>query len=308
MPVKTSGNKNSDFQFKNQLKKNEERYRIVADFTYDWEFWISAEGKMLYVSPSCERITGYKPEEFLKDSLLFEKIIHPQDKKNVTDNIKKLFNKNTIIALDFRIIRPDGEIRWIGHISQPVYGNDKKPLGHRASNRDITENKKIENRLKESQAKLHEQNIALEQKNIALKEMVDQIEFERRRIKKNISVNIDKLVVPIVNRIKSLAKDEMQKKYADILEKTIIEIYSSFGSKIAGINLKLTMKEVEICNLIKNGLSSKEISDMLNLSLRTIETHRKNIRKKFNILNSNINLSNFLHNYQFSSDTNLNQN
>jgi len=112
------------------------------------------------------------------------------------------------------------------------------------------------------------------------------------------------LVVPVVNRIKSLAKDEMQKKYADILEKTIIEIYSSFGSKISNINLKLTMKEVEICNLIKNGFSSKEISDMLNLSLRTIETHRKNIRNKLNILHSSINLSNFLHNYQNSSDIN----
>jgi PAS domain S-box-containing protein len=259
---------------------------------------------MLYVSPSCERITGYKPEEFLKDSLLFEKIIHPEDKKSVTDTIKKLFNKKTIIALDFRIIRTGGEIRWIGHISQPVYGNDRRPLGRRASNRDISENKKIENRLKESQAKLHEQNIALEQKNIAFKELVDQIEFQRRRIKKNISINIEKLVVPVVNRIKSLAKDEMLKKYADILEKTILEINSSFGSKIADYNLKLTMKELEICNLIKNGFSSKEISDVLNLSLRTIETHRKNIRKKLNILNSNINLSNYLHNYQTSFDVN----
>lgn len=295
-----SGRSEKNSQYKRLLKKSEERYRIVADFTYDWEYWISPAGRMLYVSPSCERITGYKPYEFINDPGLFENIIHPDDKKAVMSAMKKLFDKKSIISLDFRIIRSDGDVRWIGHISQPVYDDEGNFLGRRASNRDITHGKKIENSLKESQAKLHEQNIELERKNMALKELIEQIESERKRIKKNISVNIDKLVMPLVNRIKSMACDDMQKKYAGILEKTLIEIHSSFGERITGIDMKLTMKEVEICNLIKNGYSSKEISDVMNLSVRTVETHRKNIRKKLGLMNSSFNLSNYLHNFENS--------
>ncbi len=281
-----------------ELIKSEIRYRTVADFTYDWEFWISPEGRMLYVSPSCERITGYKPADFINDAGLFEEIIHPDDKTRVINEIKKLSEQKKVISIEFRIIRHDGNIRWIGHISQPVYGTDRSALGRRASNRDITHSKKMEERLKESQAMLHEQNIVLEQKNMALKELIDQIEFEKNRIKKNISVNIEKLVVPVISRIKSLASDDMQKKYSEILEKTILEIYSSFGSKITDINIKLTMKEVEICNLIKNGFSSKEISEILKTSVRTVETHRKNIRKKLNLTNAEVNLTSYLHNYE----------
>ncbi len=44
--------------------ESEEYFRLIADFTYDWEMWLGPGGKCLYVSPSCERITGYSPEAF----------------------------------------------------------------------------------------------------------------------------------------------------------------------------------------------------------------------------------------------------
>jgi|GEM_PF-3922449 len=283
-----------------ELRKSEIRYRTVADFTYDWEFWISPSGEMLYVSPSCERITGYKPRQFIKDSRLFEKIIHPEDRGMFIDIFDRMSKHEGVISADFRILRKGGGVRWIGHVSQPVYGDDGRPLGRRASNRDITRNKKIESDLKNSREELNEKNIELEKKNIALKELLNQIEIERKQMKKNISINIDKLLIPTIGKLKQALKygGESEKKYLQILENSLTEIYSSFGSKISNVSLKLTLKEIQVCDMIKNGFSNKEISDMLNLSVKTIETHRKKIRQKLNLVKSDVNLANFLQNYK----------
>jgi|GEM_PF-621058 len=134
--------------------ESEERYRIVADFTYDWEYWVDGEGKFLYVSPSCERITGYSAEEFIDDPDLMNRIIHPDDLTVILDhfhNVRKVAPQ-AVNAMDFRIIRRDGETRWIGHICQPVYGQEGQPLGRRASNRDITTQKLAEEALERANA------------------------------------------------------------------------------------------------------------------------------------------------------------
>ncbi len=128
------------------LRESEARYRTIANFTYDWEYWVDIEGAFLYVSPSCERITGYTAQEFLDDPDLMIRIIHPDDCAEMVAHFHKTRKVDHHIAdtKDFRIIRRDGATRWIGHVCQPVY--DKKGLssGRRGSNRDITERKQLE--------------------------------------------------------------------------------------------------------------------------------------------------------------------
>ena len=46
------------------LRESEEKFRIVADFTYDWEYWRSEDNKFIYMSPSCLRLTGYTSQEY----------------------------------------------------------------------------------------------------------------------------------------------------------------------------------------------------------------------------------------------------
>lgn len=126
------------------LLEREERYRTVADFTYDWEFWIGPEGEFLYVSPSFERVTGYHPKDLKQDpNVLFESIVHPQDRDWVRTSIMDGLLTDSPMTFDFRIITKGGDVRWIGHASQPVYDDKGDPLGRRASNRDITEFKEI---------------------------------------------------------------------------------------------------------------------------------------------------------------------
>jgi PAS domain S-box-containing protein len=127
-----------------ELRASEEKYRTVADFTYAWEYWLGPEGNYLYVSPSCERITGYRPEEFRDNPALLEAITHPADRAQLSQHLHEAGAHGTARHLEFRILARNGEVRWIGHWCQPVYTSDGKWLGQRGSNRDITVSRQAE--------------------------------------------------------------------------------------------------------------------------------------------------------------------
>ncbi len=128
-----------------ELIKAEERFRTAIDFSYDCETWLDPEGNYVYVSPSCERITGYSSSVFLKDPELIGKIVHPADRGLFPRHFRE--QDEEVEPIDFRIIARNGEVRWISHICQPVFSSDGRYLGRRASNCDITERKQIEDEL-----------------------------------------------------------------------------------------------------------------------------------------------------------------
>jgi PAS domain S-box-containing protein len=136
------------------LKQTEVKYRTVADFATNWEFWIGPENQMIYCSPSCERITGYSSSEFVMNSQLIYSIIHPDDLQMFLDHNKK---ENVAIVCDheiqYRIFKKDGSVRWMGHYCQPVYDEDGRFSGVRGSNKDITARKKMEELLTVSNQK-----------------------------------------------------------------------------------------------------------------------------------------------------------
>ena len=135
-------------QVEKALRESEERYRTVADFTYDWEYWIDSDGDLRYISPSCERMTGYRVDEFLRDPKLLDRIIHPDDYPVIAQHINGEFKSKEALHVDFRITSRSGEERWIAHWCQPVYDNDGSWLGRRGSNRDITQRKRAEEELR----------------------------------------------------------------------------------------------------------------------------------------------------------------
>ena len=135
--------------YEERLRKSEEHLRTIADFTFDWEEWRAPDGSYLYVSPSCERVTGYSRQEFLHNGMLTLEITHPEDRGIVVGHLRNLADQAPCM-IDFRIVTRDGKVRWISHRCQPVYGVAGEWLGRRGSNRDITDRKDAEQRLLES--------------------------------------------------------------------------------------------------------------------------------------------------------------
>jgi PAS domain S-box-containing protein len=117
------------------LRQSEARFRTVADYIYDWEYWQGENGEIRYMSPSCERITGYSQVEFEADPELLNRIILPDDRNIMFTHQQPAHDKS---EFDFRIVRRDGSIRWLAHVCRSVYGPDSAYLGRRVSNRDDT--------------------------------------------------------------------------------------------------------------------------------------------------------------------------
>ncbi|MCG6907623.1 MAG: sigma 54-interacting transcriptional regulator, partial [Desulfobacteraceae bacterium] len=127
-----------------ELKQAELKYRVVADFTYNWEYWKNLDGSLRYVSPSCERISGYRPEELLSRPDLLREIILPEDRDRWDAHDCDALEDPEVREVQFRIQRADGAIRWIEHVCQPVTGDAGEFIGIRAGNQDITERKQGE--------------------------------------------------------------------------------------------------------------------------------------------------------------------
>ena len=189
---KTNEALKKEIQLRKQKEKSlllaEEKYRTVADFTYDWETWVGPDGKFIYVSPSCYKITGYTVDEMMKDPSLVVKITHPDDQEIVSKHYFESINgKVSACRIDFRIITHEGEERWIGHSCQSVFDVNGKWIGQRGSNRDITERKKTESVLLASQIQLR-----------ALTQRMDAIaEEERTRIAREIHDELGHLLTAL---------------------------------------------------------------------------------------------------------------
>ena len=129
------------------LRQSEERFRTVADFTYDMEYWRLPDGSLTWMSPACEHLTGYTAEQFLQTPELLAQMVHPGDRERIkrhyehnAENTRELEHSE----LEFRICTRSGEERWVSHVCRPVVGPDGKFLGRRAADRDITARKRVE--------------------------------------------------------------------------------------------------------------------------------------------------------------------
>lgn len=123
--------------------------KVFFESAYNWEYWVAPNGYIKMTSPSCERITGYKPEEFLINKDLIKQISHPEDIHLLT-----YFTGNEEHNFEVRIQNKAGEIRWIKHVCRPVFDDKGNFVGRRVSNTDITELKEINAKLEESKRML----------------------------------------------------------------------------------------------------------------------------------------------------------
>ena len=132
---------------------SEQKFRTLADYTFDWEYWIGPDEKYIYITPSCERITGFTPDEFYYNKNLLDDLIVPEDRDKFRTHNNQETNLPDPGFIEFRIRTKEDNIIWIGHICHPIYNADGKYLGRRGSNRDITQRKMAEEALHQEEAK-----------------------------------------------------------------------------------------------------------------------------------------------------------
>jgi PAS domain S-box-containing protein len=122
-------------------------FKTVADYAGNWEYWLTPDQSIFYMSPSCEQITGYSVEEFKSDPNLVFDIIHPEDRQLILTRSESTAMALPQACLEFRIMCRNKTVKWIEHTSRIVFDGNDKNAGLRVSNRDITEKKERQERL-----------------------------------------------------------------------------------------------------------------------------------------------------------------
>lgn len=130
--------------------------------------------------------------------------------------------------------------------------------------------------------------------NRALKALLGKKERDQIETQESVLLNVNKLILPYLEKIKRTGLDDSQKTYLDIIETNLKEIVSPFSRKMSVKELNLTPKELQVANLIIRDISSKTIAEIMNISPRTVDAYRKNIRKKVGLNRKRANLKSYL--------------
>jgi len=266
------------------LKESEERFRMLSEATSEG-ILTHDQGKIIDFNEKMTEMFGYTSEELFKLNLA--DLAAPDYVAFVNETMAK----EGEIAEQGMAIRKDGTLFpvEVSGKSCRYHGKTMRILAFR----DLTEHKRAENELIKTGEELRMEREALEEKNIALREVLGQIEAEKTAIKQQIAANVERIILPSLRRFKDRCT-KPQVKHIENIESSLQTITSPFTEKLRSDFSRLTPREMEICQMIKNGLQSKEISEILNISILTIHKHREIIRKKLGLKNKNINLSSYL--------------
>lgn len=245
----------------------------------------------------CE-VSKYSEEELIgKDHRIINSGHHPRE---FFQELWKTISKGGIWKGDVCNRAKDNSIYWVRTTIVPIKNDNGKIVNFISVRTDITEHLKIRNDLEEANKKLEFttekleiERKSLKNKNIALSEIVAHIDVEKEKIKSEIAGNFETVIYPILQKVMARAsKDEL--KYLNLIEHSLKDILDPILGRIENKKAKLTPKELQICQMIKKGLTAKEIANLLFLSPRTIDKHRENIRKKLELQSKKVNLSSYL--------------
>lgn len=306
------------------LRDSRERFRNLTEATSDWIWEVDKNGYYTYISPKIRDILGYREEEILGKTP-FDLMV-PEE----ADRVRKIFDTIRASQRPFYCLEninrhKNGHSVVLETSGIPVFSGDGEFCGFRGIDRNITRRKRTETELREAHAELEirveertkdlenalkiikEREGEIEQRKMSLERVNKQlletnqglsalarnIDKDKEVMEKRISQMINIKIIPI---IKQLQKDKIfQKRGADleVLATYVNDILpeSTFYNEI---ETSLSEQELRVMVLVKNGLISQKIADMLNISIDTVKTHRKNIRRKLKIQNAKINLTSYL--------------
>jgi PAS domain S-box-containing protein len=163
-------------QVEKALSEAEIRYRTVADFAHDWEFWTRPDGTLEYVSPAAERVSGYTPREFKDDPGLLERLIQAEDiphwKENQAEALKGRKQGELVYGLRTR----SGELKWMEQFNNPVWLDDHRFAGSRGSIRDITARKQSELDIRNAYEEIRLLKDQLEAENTYYREKIQDVQ------------------------------------------------------------------------------------------------------------------------------------
>jgi PAS domain S-box-containing protein len=274
------------------LQESEEKLRNIVEYSNNLFYSLTPDHILTYLSPQIEEMLGYTAEEtMVKWTELASD--NPINEEGFKKTVAAIESGRIQSPYELELVHKNGKKVMLEIREAPVVENGKTVAIVGAAT-DITERKQAEEALLKKKAELKTKAKSLKEVNTALRVLLKAREKDKTNLEEKVLSNVKDLVLPYIERIKKSSLDNIQKSCIDILESNLEEIVSPFSRKLSSKYLHLTPTEIRVANLVKEGKTTKEIAEFVNLSPRTVESHRNNIREKLGIKKSETNLRTYL--------------
>ncbi|MBW1860474.1 MAG: PAS domain S-box protein, partial [Deltaproteobacteria bacterium] len=281
------------------LRQSEEKYRMLVD--HSLQGIAIAQGlppRIVFANPALADILGYTVEELLSlEPGQGVSLVDVEHQDMFWGRYKdRVQGKSVPPRYEVLAVKKDGRKRWVEMFASRIeYGGEP---AIQAVFVDITERKLAREALEkahdELEERVKERTTQLEEVNSALRVLLKQRDMDRTELEEKVMLNVTELVVPYAEKLRKNLSDAKQVAYLNILESNLNDIISPFAHKLSSKYSSLTPTEIQTAQLIKHGKTTKEIAELLNVSTRTIESHRQNIRVKMGLHAKKANLRSYL--------------
>lgn len=316
------------------LRISEERYALATRSAHvgvwDWDI----QTNEFHLDPNVKAILGYGDAEIPNDLEVWSNYVHPDDKQAVMEAFQAHIDGYTPeFAYEHRMLHKEGSIRWIMARGTAIRNEHGTPIRVVGTDTDITQRKQAEEALqaaydeleqrvaertvelaktneqlkkeieerklaeialKKREKELKNKTLNLREVNTALNVLLKQRETDKAELEERVLLNINELILPYLEKLKTKVLEDKQKAYVEIISSNLNDIVSPLMRSLSTKLIKLSPTEIQVINLIKQGKTTKEIAKTMNLATSTIDFHRNNIRKKLGIKNKKINLAAYL--------------
>lgn len=247
------------------------------------------EGRLIYVNDAAVKLWRYES----KQEMLGRWLPEFWEGEGITQTIEELHCKGFSAGQDLAK-RKDNSVFIVEYSANLIRDKNGEPLAMFGAFVDITKRKKAERLSKKKQQELEAKSKELEEVNAALKVLLKKREEDKIELEERVLSNVKKIVEPYLEKLQRSNLNQRQKTYLEIIQTNLSDLISPFARNLSSIYYQLTPQEIQIAGLVKQGKTNKEIAIIMGLSLKTIEFHRTNIRKKLGLKTRKANLRTYL--------------
>jgi PAS domain S-box-containing protein len=267
------------------------KYQEMLEQMDEAYFELDRAGNITFFNRAALEMVGYSAEEFM--GMNSRQYIPPEDYRRLFKIYNRIYTTGQpALIFEYAIIRKDGRKTYRQTSASLI--KDSLDSTFMNLSRDITNRKMYEDEILRKEHELEIQSLSLTESNIALKVLLKQREADRVDLERKVLSNIRELIAPYLQKLKNgrVGNDELS--LIHVIEGNLTHIISPFLQNLTITQYNLTPRELQVANLVKEGRTTKEISDLLTISTGAIDFHRNNIRKKLGLSNHKANLRSYL--------------
>ena len=272
-----------------RLELTDSRFPIILEHMGEAYFELDLAGNFTFFNSAAIHMLGYSEAEM--KNMNYRDYVTPEMATVLFRTFNGIYKTGKPVKIvDYQVIRKDGAEQFREMSASLIRDSLGNPIGFRGVARDITKRKQAEDDLKRKDRELEIKSRSLGESNTALKVLLKQREDDKRELERNMVANVKKIIIPYIQKLR---KDQLtldQIVCIDTIENNLLGITSPFLHNMTLKDCNLTPKEFHVANLIRDGRTSKEIADFLNVSVGVVDFHRNNIRRKLNLNNRKVNL------------------